>query len=117
VADASDLTSKALQIIGDAQGYLTVRAGSALSAAELDHVHGLHARLQESANYLVNEAAIGPDEPSLAALSQELEETHKQIRGLHEWNNFADVANVMGTLLQQVQMLAGPHGPGGGRPR
>jgi hypothetical protein len=119
MADLSELTSKALQIVGDAQGYLMTRQSIAVDPLERASIQDWHATLQNSAAILASRgSAINPMNPAVYnVISQQLDLTHQIIQGLHEWYDYPTVDLAIRNLHGQLQMLAGPHGPGGGRPR
>ncbi len=115
----SPLIPKALETIEDARHYLNNRASGTQDIEEQTRIRILHDALEEWTGTLRLKAVtiVPREEPPDAELSKELSETQRQIKELHEWLPFDNVNRVMSTLLRQVQMLAGPHGPGGGKPR
>jgi hypothetical protein len=118
-----------MEIVVNAQGYLEVRKVRAQDPVEQVRIEDWSRRLNErldaikTINLKYKEgpgaAVVAPkDEPTYVILSEQLDLSGKHLRLLHEWYDYDKVDLVMRTLNQHLGnlMLAGPHGPGKGRP-
>lgn len=115
---ADELTSKALDTIAFAEDYLRRRVVDSQDAEERERIEDLSGRLRQSASRLLDvEPTIGPQQPAYRYLSQQLDLTRQHIQDLHEYYDYASVDLVFQILNHQLAMLAGPHGPGWGKPR
>lgn len=112
-----ELIEKALNTVRVAQKYLDTRHDSSLSPQERDYIRDWRRALDDVAGRLASSnVEIAPNEPRRRYLSEQFDLTRRHIADLHEYYDLASVDVVLQTLQQQVAMIAGPHGPGGGRP-
>ena len=112
-----ELIDKALDTVRVAQQYLDRRTASSQSAEERAYLDEWRRTLEPVANQLaITYVVIAPFEPRRRYLSEQFDLTRRHIEDLHEYYDLPSVDVVLRTLHQQVAMIAGPHGPGGGRP-
>ena len=113
------LISKSEQVVQAAQDYLEKRRYSpAVPEPERQLLESLARELGESA---ANVRAIEPRSVTLQdstwkILSEQLDLADRHIQELHEYYDYASVESVVGALNHSLQVMAGPHGPGQGRP-
>jgi siroheme synthase len=115
MADKPELTSKALEIIQEADIYLNNRQAGK-DAAELARIQEWLTALRESATMLTSGVVVIDlgHEPGYKMLSEQLDLTRQHIQELQEWYPYSNVDLVYRTLHHQLQTLAGPQGPGAG---
>lgn len=114
---ADDLISKALETVRLAQTYLEKRETGA-GTEEREGIQDWHIQLSDSVTMIENAGPpVAPHEPAYIILSEQLDLTRQHIEGLHEWHDYAAVGLVIGTLVTQLTMMAGPRGPGWAPPR
>ena len=114
---ADDLISKALGTVQLAQSYLEKRETGA-GTEEREGIQDWRIQLSDSVTMIENAGPpVAPHEPAYIILSEQLDLTRQHIEGLHEWHDYAAVGLVIGTLVTQLTMMAGPIGPGWAPPR
>lgn len=118
MANSPDLTSRALALIQRAVEFLSVRAEQTASPFELQHINDWLDTLNDSAMKISQLALTdrSADQTALQDLDRDLSLTEEQIRSLQENYEFADLIRTMEQLHENVSLLVGPHGPGGGNP-
>jgi len=128
MANWDDLATEATTLIRDAQAYLSIRKADVQNPTEQVQIEGLSKQLEEQL-YAITEvvstykgtpaAAVAPhDQPTYKKLSKNIELSDKRLKQLQKIYDFSTIESVMGTLIQHLGSfkMAGPNGPGGGRP-
>lgn len=112
------VTSKALELIRDADQYLIIRLGRTTDQAERESIERWRANLSTSAATITMLAAEGTpgDEPANSTLAELLDLTQQHIQNLHETDSYLNVNVVLSSLDNQLRLLADTHGPGSGNP-
>jgi len=118
MANWNELASKVQVVVADAQSYLIRRSAGPLDATESALLGELSESLNASAArvQLINRSNVVLEEPTWKIWSEQLNLTQQQIRELHEYSDYIAVQSVVGGLNHHLQVMAGPHGPGEGRP-
>lgn len=117
MADWIDLYNKTHEAAQAAQGYLQRRTSSTTSESELERLQELEVKIQDSAAGLEIVAGdVAGQARTFQTYFDQLDLTHSQILGLHENDPVEAVEAAIGNLHRQMIFLAGPHGPGKGRP-
>lgn len=112
------VTSKALELIGDADQYLIIRHGGTTDHAERESIARWRANLSQSAAAVAGLASAGVvgNEQANKLLAESLDLTQQHIQNLHETDSYLKVNIALSELENTVRLLADTHGPGGGNP-
>jgi hypothetical protein len=116
MADPVIILTSALQAIQSGHEYLERRKGSALSPEEKVTIEDWQTNLGELLASLPSGAAATAH-PHQTHLPAHFDAIRRQFQGFHESSDFNVVHGALADLYDNVTMLAGPNGPGGGRPR
>jgi len=111
----NDLLAKALDIAQDAQVYLDKR--QTIGTANASEAALLNSLTQEIGNVVdmlrsTANAGVVLKDPTLNIFSEQLDLSQKHIHRLDSFSDYIDVESVVGGLKRQLQVMAGPHGPG-----
>ncbi|HEX9045677.1 MAG TPA: hypothetical protein VF988_01510 [Verrucomicrobiae bacterium] len=107
------------QLVEDAKTYLRRRSSIVTDLSERQRLENWAETLGETSDKLkllqIEDIALD-EKPTLRFASEKLDLARKHIQELHESNDIGVVEFVVGDLFRNLQVLAGPHGPGGGMP-
>lgn len=115
MADPVIVITSALNAIRSGSEYLERRKGSATSTDEVVKIEDWQTSLRELLASLPSHASVAAH-PRHSRLPAEFDEIRQQFQGFHESSDFNLVHGVLSSLHDNVCMLAGPNGPGGGNP-
>lgn len=112
------LTSKALEVIQNANQYLANRESWTMDQAERESIAKLREDLSASAETIaaLQDAGAPDHNPANNMLVELLDLTQQHIQSLHETDNYLNVKVAFSSLDNQLRLLADTHGPGSGNP-
>ncbi len=118
MADWTQLVIKAEQTVGVALDYLHRRAAETPSPAERDRLMVWADALGKAVTDVKATEGYVPnlEAPTWDIYFHGLDFSQQQFQRLHEYYDYSGVEFVVSGLHQNLVAMAGPHGPGGGRP-
>jgi hypothetical protein len=114
MADWSDVIIKTQQVTGHAQIYLERR--SEFKPSERNKLAELSDNLHDASLRLLSKERKVLNEQTVTDTYQKLDEIHREVLNLHETSAYKDVESVYKRLNENLQFMAGPRGPGKGKP-